>query len=148
MAAERSFSKSRTERHDLEAATDARLKDAIALIECGRPAAAILMGLYTVEIRLKVVICRRLDLDRLPKPFEIHDIEELIIGSGLSKKIKQVKRPRAIPRNWERIVEISLNTGMIRYRGDSSTDREVASEFMALLDNPTSGVLRWLDKQR
>ena len=148
MAAERSFSKSRTERPDLEAAADARLRDAIALIECGRSAAAILMGLYAVEIRLKVVICRRLDLDRLPKPFEIHDLAELLIVSGLSNKLLKVKRPRNLQQNWEKIVALYRRAETIRYQGDSGAELEVAREFMALLDDPTGGVLRWLAKQK
>ena len=32
---------------------------------------------YAVEIRLKVLICRRLELTALPKAFEIHDLEAL-----------------------------------------------------------------------
>jgi hypothetical protein len=56
---------------DLEAAWPDRLKDAEALLAAGRNGWAIATGLYALEIRLKVLIARRLDLEQLPRPFEI-----------------------------------------------------------------------------
>ena len=48
-----------------------------------RFASAIAMGVYSLEIHLKVRICKRLNLEALPKPFEIHDLEGLLVLSGL-----------------------------------------------------------------
>ncbi|HWE38696.1 MAG TPA: hypothetical protein VG406_19265, partial [Isosphaeraceae bacterium] len=91
----------RTHLGDLEMAVGERLDDANALFSAGRYASAIAMAFYALEIQLKVVICRRMELKTLPKAFEIHDPEALMILTGLSGKIGQVKRPRAVANHWD-----------------------------------------------
>jgi hypothetical protein len=59
---------------DLQVAAADRLLDAEALLAAGRYAAAIAIGVYSLEIYLKVRICQTLNLPALPKLFEIHDL--------------------------------------------------------------------------
>jgi hypothetical protein len=64
MADGRSLTKSGAPLSDLEGAATERLDDAEALLKAGRYAAAIMSGYYSLEIRLKIIICRRLQLER------------------------------------------------------------------------------------
>jgi hypothetical protein len=72
-----SFSTTGTLSTDLQIAAQDRLFDAEALFSAGRFASTIAMGVYSLEIHLKVLICKRLNLSALPKPFETHDLEGL-----------------------------------------------------------------------
>lgn len=51
---------------DLDQAAQERLDDAEVLMRGGRYAAAITYAFYALEIRLKVLICHRLDIPNLP----------------------------------------------------------------------------------
>lgn len=68
---------------DLQAAGADRLLDAESLFSGGRFALAIAIGTYSLEIHLKVLICNRLNLGALPKAFEIHELDGLLVLSGL-----------------------------------------------------------------
>ncbi|HMB03661.1 MAG TPA: hypothetical protein VKP69_07955, partial [Isosphaeraceae bacterium] len=78
-----SFTKPGARRVELQQASVDRQLDARALLAATRYASAIAMGLYALEIRLKVKICFRLDLDALPTAFEVHDFQGLLILTGL-----------------------------------------------------------------
>lgn len=54
---------------NLQRAADDRLQDTDALFAAGRFATAIAMGVYSLEIHLKVRICQRLNLIALPRLF-------------------------------------------------------------------------------
>ncbi len=71
------------QRTDLLAAYPDRLAEAGDLFDGARYGSAIALALYALEIYLKVRICMRLDLDALPKAFQIHDLDGLIMLSGL-----------------------------------------------------------------
>jgi hypothetical protein len=73
---------------ELDQAALDRLDDARALIKAGRPASAISACLYALEIRLKVLVYKKLDLSSLPGAFKIHDIEALLILTRLSQRMK------------------------------------------------------------
>jgi hypothetical protein len=97
------FSTLGTQVNDLEAAATDRLLDAEALFAAGRFASAVAMGVYALEIQLKVLICRRLNLTALPRAFEIHDIESLLVLSGHQSSKDPPTR-------------MSSSTGRIRFR--------------------------------
>ena len=46
-------------------------------------------GIYASEIYLKVRACKKLDLDELPRAFELHDLDGLLVVSGLSRRLEQ-----------------------------------------------------------
>ena len=133
--------------NDLERASKARLEDAETLFASGRYSSSITMGIYALEIRLKVVICRRLDLQELPKFFQTHNLEELLIASGLSQKILHVKKPRNVSKNWDALVIRFSQLNDLRYKDDPKFDKIDAEALLAQLRGNPGGVLQWLEKQ-
>lgn len=133
---------------DLHQAAHDRLEDAEVLFDGRRFGSAIAMGLYALEIALKSAICRRLDLDYLPDQFFIHDLDKLLIFSGLSNKIARIKRPRNIKKNWEELVPHARRIDLFRYSSDPSWDETLARKVLHQLRDQPNGVLPWLAKQR
>ena len=132
---------------DLEAAWQDRLKDAEELLAAGRHGWAIATGLYALEIRLKVLICRRLDLDQLPRAFEVHDLAGLLLLAGLSRRIQR-KPARGVKRNWDGILMLAPLLNDFRYTADAKWTAAQAQEFFRQLRDPPNGVLIWLNKVR
>jgi hypothetical protein len=89
MPAKGEFTRAGAPRSELEAAWQDRLAEAQSLHAAGHHAGAIAAALYALEIRLKVLICKRLDLDALPTGFEIHDLDSLLLLTGLSQRIER-----------------------------------------------------------
>ncbi len=147
MAGQHSFTKFGGSVPDLDRAAVERLADAETLHQGMRFAGAILMGLYALEIRLKVVICRKLELPGLPRAFETHDLEGLLVVSGLSTKLRAVKRPRQVARNWDELVACSKEAEALRYKPDAKWDQRASSKVLHQLRDPPAGVLPWLSKQ-
>jgi hypothetical protein len=133
---------------DLEDAWKDRLLDAETLHAAGRNASTIAAGLYALEIRLKALICQRLDLPSLPKAFEFHDLSALLILSGLSRRLEK-KLARSVKRNWDSIVVLSSSSlNDLRYLPDQRWGQQDASDFLNQLNGTSDGVLTWLSKQR
>ncbi len=143
-----SFLKARGKLADLEVAAQDRLLDAEALFVAGRFASTIAMGLYALEIALKVQICRRLDRDDLPEPFAIHKLEELLVAAGLANKIRKVKRPRGVWANWQELVWLSRDIEKFRYTTNVDWNEALATKTLRELREPPCGVLLWLSKQK
>jgi HEPN domain-containing protein len=133
---------------DLDQASRERLDDAEILLRGGRYAASITYAIYALEIKLKVLICRRLDLEQLPKLFEIHDLSALLLHTGLETKMKNVKRPRNLLENWERILGIAKIMDQVRYKPNPDQwDLSLAEQVLRLLRDPPDGVLLWVTRQ-
>lgn len=147
MAGERSFTKSGADRGELEKAWKDRLREAEILREAGRFATAIVTGIYAVEILLKTKICKKLDLDNLPRAFEIHELDSLLVLAGLSRKIE---RPRwaGVRDNWTLLVKTSERVNEMRYSGHARWREADASGFFACLAGTPDGVIPWLRGQR
>ncbi len=128
---------------DLEDAWSDRLVDAKALLAASRQAASIASGLYAVEICLKALICRRLDVEYLPRAVQFHSPEELLVLSGLSRRIDD---PTLAPvrANWSRILKIADDLNNLRYKPDRGWSIADATSSLRLLEDPMSGVLTWL----
>lgn len=144
MAGDKRFSRLGTKVADLGQAAADRLLDAEVLRAGERHASAIAMGLYALEITLKIAICRRLDLDALPVDFRIHDFDGLLILTGLSRRIRK-RQFAGVRRNWTPILE-EFNTKQInklRYSSSNFTDEQVGT-FLDQLRDPTHGVMTWL----
>lgn len=147
MAIERSFAKLGVRVHELERAARDRLEEAELLFAAERYSSAVMMGLYGLEIQLKVLICRRLDLDQLPRAFETHDLEGLLVLAGLSRKIKSIKRPRGVEKNWSELLVVSEAINDFRYTTNPGWDRAWADKILRQLRDHPNGVLPWLSKQ-
>jgi hypothetical protein len=149
MAGEQRFTKLGTYSSELDIAWQDRLDDADSLLSSGRFAASISMALYALEICLKSRICRRLDLDQLPKAFEIHDLDGLLVLSGLSRKLnKQPSKPSRTKRNWDALLIMSNRLNDLRYTAASKWNRQDAESILDMIRDPKHGVLTWLQKQR
>jgi hypothetical protein len=134
---------------ELEIAWRDRLEDAESLLTSGRFATSICMALYALEICLKSRICRRLDLDQLPKAFEIHDLDGLLVLSGLSRKLnKQPRKPSRTKRNWDALLKMADRLTDLRYTDASKWNRQDAESILDMVRDPKHGVLTWLQKQR
>jgi hypothetical protein len=144
MAGEKKFAKLGAKLADLEEANSDRLKDAEALINGGCHASAIAMGLYALEITLKIAICRRLDIAALPVEFQVHDFEGLLVLSGLSNRLNAVDFAE-IKKNWDFLVGEygPAQVSNLRYaRGSFSDDQ--SKDVLRRLRDPVEGVLPWV----
>jgi hypothetical protein len=127
---------------DLQTAAIDRLTDAEVLFAAGRFASTIAMGAYSLEIRLKVRICTRLNLHALPKAFEIHDLEGLLVMCGL--QAARDAAPAAVQQNWADIADQASLINEFRYLPASNWNQTHAAAFLQQLRDPPEGVLPWL----
>src|SRR5260221_14381594 len=121
------FSSPGTLRQDLEQAWQDRLQDAEALLQLGRTASAIADSVYALEILLKVLICKKLELDSLPRAFEIHDLSDLLLLAGLSRRIKEpsLRKTKVI---WDEVVAVGKEINDLRYRPSGNWNRRSAAK--------------------
>jgi hypothetical protein len=142
MAGTVTFSKPGALLADLQVAAADRLNDADALFAAGRFASAIAMGIYSLEIHLKVRICQRLNLTRLPKAFEIHEIESLVVLTGL--QASRDAASRAVQDNWQAVADMAVVINDLRYQASANWTHAAAHAFLQNLRDPPDGVLPWL----
>jgi hypothetical protein len=131
---------------DLQAAAADRLQDAELLYANGRFASAIAMGIYSLEIQLKVRICAKLNLAALPRPFEIHDLEGLLVMCGLQTARNSASR--VVQQNWIDVVDQSSVINDFRYLPANKWNKPMAEAFLQQLRDPPDGVLPWLSAQQ
>ena len=133
-----------TSRADLEAAWPEREVEAALLAANGDLAMAASLRCYALEIRIKVLICQRLNLDYLPRACKTHDLKELIIYTGLWAELNDSQNA-AVVNHWKIMTEFSSRLlNVLRYRPNSSySPIEVDA-----LDDPQDGVLAWLSRPR
>jgi len=139
-----SYTKFHTKLADLKTAHSERLKEAKSLLRNSAFGSAIAYGIYAVEIYLKVRICERLDLEALPRPFQIHDLDGLLVLSGLSRRMDELG-VSPIKANWEELTLLDVSD--FRYKPANSWTSEQARTILSQIDHPRDGVLRWLKKQ-
>jgi hypothetical protein len=128
---------------DLELAWQAREAEAKAL-EANFPAMSLSLRLYALEIRIKTKVCQKLSIDKLPKACRTHEINELIIFTGLSRELDDPARA-ALRKNWDSLAFFAKNQlNGIRYLpGNALSPSEVAAVLDAL-DDAQDGVWTWL----
>jgi len=127
---------------ELQVAAVDRLLDAEALFTVGRYASAIAMGVYALEIHLKVRICRRLYLTALPRAFEIHELQGLLILTGLLGA--RLAAPPQVQQNWEYLADEAERINDLRYAPSANWSQSGAQTFLQELRDPPNGVLPWL----
>jgi hypothetical protein len=141
MAGDRSYSKLGAHLPDLLDALREREQDAEALLDAGRYAASIVQGIYALEICLKVAICRRLDIEQLPRAFEIHDLGELLVLSGLSKKLIEVESRDAA---WQVVINQAKFVNHLRYTSGSECSRNQADDLFSTMFDASGGLIVWI----
>ncbi len=123
------------------------MADARALLSAGRAAASMAAALYGLEIQLKVLVCRRLDLDQLPRAFEIHDLKDLLILAGLGRRLKE-HAPMSVQFHWDEVVtKFAGRLNEYRYSPESRWAVADAKALIKYLETPRTAVLSWLRKQ-
>jgi hypothetical protein len=142
MAGGSTFSKPGAPVADLQLAAVDRLQDADALFAAGRYASAIAMGVYALEIHLKIRTCHRLNLVRLPKAFEIHELDGLLVLTGL--QAARDAASQAVQDNWQIVADMAILINDLRYQPSAKWTQSDAQAFLQSLRDPPDGVLPWL----
>jgi hypothetical protein len=135
-----------TRLEDLEIAFLEREEEAAAIVSFSSTALALRM--YALEIRVKIVICKHLRIQWLPKACKTHDLSELIVFTGLLDELDDPANVD-IRENWYLLVEFSkkrLND--LRYLARADLKIADSSSLMAALDDPMTGVIAWLVRPR
>lgn len=131
----------------MKSAAIERLADSQCLLAGGRYASAISLALYALEISLKVRLCERLDLDALPKPFEIHELDELLLLCGLKNRLDDPIFS-GVKTNWGILVTgVARHVNDLRYLPGSSVTKAQAEDLLFVLNDPVEGILTWLQNQ-
>ena len=132
---------------DLDAAWRDRLEDATVLETSERYAAAIAARLYALEIYLKFRICRHLDLSNPPRALEIHQLDALLVYTGLKRRLEDLPGDSDLAQNWAKILTLSKSLNALRYQPAAEWSRGQAEDFSRWLLDESTGVLTWLRNQ-
>lgn len=126
----------------------ARIEEAKCLKSRGHFAGAVYLAGYAVECLLKAAICRALGWGELRSTFAVHDLEGLLLYSGLQPRIEEPTN-KEVFRNFKQINEVWIVVGKqsIRYTDPDSITAKGAEAFLNQLENPESGVVAWLRTQ-
>lgn len=132
---------------DLQDAYQARLRDYSCLAAAKRHAGAVIMAIFSVEILLKCLICKNIGEQALPRVFQEHDLEGLLIMAGLRSKL-QHPRLAKIQYSWTRIREFGERSIEFRYLAEASVIRAADFvQFRMWLEDAKVGVVPWLKRQ-
>jgi hypothetical protein len=131
---------------DLDQASLDRMEDARVLLAGGRSSAAIASAVYALEMRLKVLICKRLDLLELPQAFQFHDLEALLVLSGLKRRL-EAPGAASVQKNWSDMLIRANRLNELRYFPDRNWPIAQAQDFLNWLEDPQDGVIPWLLNQ-
>lgn len=125
-----------------------RMREAEHLQSGGHFAGAVYLAGYAVECLLKAAICQVLGWSELRSTFAVHDLEGLLLHSGLQRKIEEPAN-EAVFRNFKRISEVWIVVGKqsIRYTDPDSITAQGAEAFLDQVKNPETGVVTWLRTQ-
>ena len=123
-----------------------RLKEANTLLEAGHYSGAIYLAGYAVECYLKVAICAALDWEGLRRTFMTHDLEILLVHSGLQRKIQNVPRVHDSFASLQGMWTMQANNA-VRYRNPSDFKEVDARDFLQWIEDSDCGVVPWLRKQ-
>jgi len=133
---------------DLKKIATTRLREARVLYKAGfYDGAAYLTG-YVVEISLKVVICKNLNIDTYPdegndkKFFRSHDFDRLLLLSGLSEKINaKNKTSTGLFANWSLITQWGPER---RYVKVGTYNKKDVKEILDALVNRNDGFFNFI----
>jgi AbiV family abortive infection protein len=131
-------------RADLRANAQAKLEDAKLLLQNNRFSNAYYLAGYAIEIGLKACIAAQIAAETIPdkallKKILDHNFIVLVGLAGLATALKgQQDKDADFAANWAVISEWSPDT---RY---DAMDPTSAQTFIMAIDDPKSGVLRWI----
>ena len=127
---------------------EARLGDALILMESSRwPAAYYLLG-YAVECGLKACAVRQFRQDEVPDKkivddFYTHRLDKLLGIAGVKAALEsRASQDAAFQVNWNTVRDWNETS-----RYDHSISEAKACDMQMAVGDPTTGVLSWLRKQ-
>ena len=129
------------DRHLLERLVAARLREAEVLFAERLFSSAVYLSGYAVEFQLKATICKTLGLDRLPETFKTHDLELLLLHSGLHAKLNS---DAEVGRSFKSICGLWKREMDLRYGDPEKVHERDASLFLKWVDGAEAGVVPWL----
>jgi hypothetical protein len=129
---------------DLEVAWMDRLEDAKALRRSRRYSMPMVFGYYALEILLKVRICKHLRLAKLPKALEFHDLDALLIMSGLQGELNGAS---SVKSNWDDLKRLVGKVDELRYGPATVKAKKDADAFHYKLWESDDGVIPWLKER-
>jgi hypothetical protein len=126
-----------------------RLAEARHLLGAGHWDGAYYLGGYAVELALKAIICKNLDIQDLYDNKEylrlnlrVHDFQMLFIFSGLKTTFdNDTKKNASLGANWS-LVSFWKETS----RYDTGRTQKDVQEFLNAIDEPLNGIFTWLQK--
>lgn len=137
-------------RDELKRLARTRLEEAKALYASGLYDGSRYLAGYVVELALKARICKLLDLSDYPekgdisRSFKTHNLDDLLRLAGLQRKFEEARvRSPDLLTAWSVVTTWSET---LRYQPVGTSPRVRAEEYLAALEDPTSGIFTWLKK--
>jgi hypothetical protein len=131
---------------ELEVAWKEREEEARELKTHGYESTALSFRLYSLEIRIKTLICKQLKLSHLPKVCKTHDLSELITFTGMWEELEDPANG-VVRQNWDLLVNFSkVRLNDQRYLPRAMLGPKDLKKLNDALDDPRDGVLTWLSK--
>ena len=133
------------DREVLREVADERLEEAKLLLKSRHYAGSVYLGGYAVECYLKVALCKTLGWDALRGMIKTHDLEGLMLYSGLHASYQGNSRIRE---SFAKVLELwsAEGFGNVRYRRPTEVDQETAEMFLKCVDDPEVGIVSWLKR--
>ncbi|MFQ5492080.1 MAG: hypothetical protein ACE5GE_15290 [Phycisphaerae bacterium] len=134
------------ERRVLDRLVQTRLRESRVLLKGRCYGGAVYMAGYAVECCLKVAICTALDWSHLRATFMSHDLELLLMHTGLEQRLT---RETEVRNSFAKIQGIWTMTGekAIRYRSPGDFKAADARSFLRWVSHRDIGVVPWLRKR-
>ena len=131
-------------RLDLQALAQAKIDDALLLLQHGRPGNAYHLAGYSVELGLKAYVARQISADTIPdtailKGVLTHEFDKLIGLAGLKDELKQAQNVAPdFAANWGIVSEWTPES---RYRSAIAIEAQYLLQAISESDH---GVLKWI----
>jgi HEPN domain-containing protein len=140
-------------RREIQSLALLRLEEARMLFQNQLYDGAIYLAGYSIEFALKAVVCKTLDIDEFfqngvfpqTKTFKTHNLNDLLVFSGLYTKFEQEKLQNSSFFNqWSHLQ--SVWSEQLRYQPSGSTSRKDAEKLLEAIEHPNRGILPWIQK--
>jgi len=134
-------------RNELKELAKLRLEEAETLFNAGLYDGAVYLCGYVIEMALKAIICKLLDIDEYPSTgklksiYAVHDFYQLLLLSGLKNKVNSAHP--ALHANWSLTIPWSPE---IRYQPRGTISKDQAEQILNAVRDKPNGVLRWIMK--